>query len=167
MHRAGDSKGFWQWHITYRITEFLSSVLEKHKVSDTGSVSILKCWGRRHLLCWVPSNELTSTNERVKDSIFKLSSLLPFRKGTSIHEREHFRVVQGVPSAVVWVSVVYGMLAYELVNCSVIKTYAETVDGAGSQIISLYKNYIHTGLQNLCLWTPPWDSLMNTEIKDL
>jgi hypothetical protein len=55
-----DSKGFWQWCVTLRITGFLalcpSSGIVKtreHNVSETESISVLR-WGGRHVLCWVP-----------------------------------------------------------------------------------------------------------------
>jgi hypothetical protein len=40
-----------------------SGILEagKHDVLETGSVSVLSWGGGRHLLCWVPYKELTST----------------------------------------------------------------------------------------------------------
>jgi hypothetical protein len=47
-----ESKGFWRWCITLRITGFLDSVhrpvfqiTRKHDVSETGSVSVFR-WGR-------------------------------------------------------------------------------------------------------------------------
>jgi hypothetical protein len=45
-----------------------SGILEtrKHNVSETGSVSILRWGGRRHLLYWVPKKELTSINGPVR-----------------------------------------------------------------------------------------------------
>jgi hypothetical protein len=59
-----DTKGFWRWCITFGITEFLDLSIvrdcKERNVSETGSVSILRWKGGRHLLFRVPYKGLTS-----------------------------------------------------------------------------------------------------------
>jgi hypothetical protein len=51
-HQHVELLGFWTFSIVWYSRE--------HDVSETGSVSVLRWWGRRHLLSWATQKELIS-----------------------------------------------------------------------------------------------------------